>query len=47
MTRWMVWIALILKRVFVVLVKKKGVWSFWGKQRKDEIWNIKNEIIRV
>ena len=22
-------------------VKKKGAWSFWGKQRKDEIWNIK------
>ena len=22
-------------------VKKKGAWSFWGKQRKDEIWNTK------
>jgi len=29
-------------------VKKKGAWSFWGKQRKDELWNIKkNEILRV
>jgi len=26
---------------FEGLVKKKGAWSFWGKQRKDEIWNIK------
>jgi len=37
MTRWMVWIALILKRVFEGVVKKKGAWSFGGKQRKDEI----------
>jgi len=26
---------------FEGLVKKKGAWSFWGKQRKDELWNIK------
>jgi len=25
---------------FEGLVKKKGVWSFWGKQRNDKIWNI-------
>ena len=26
-------------------VKKKGAWSFWGKQRKDEIWNTKKRNI--
>ena len=26
-------------------VKKKGAWSFCGKQRKDELWNIKKRNI--
>ena len=44
----MVRIVVILKRGFFEgLVKKKGAWSFWGKQRKDERRNIKTRYNKI
>jgi len=42
MTRWMVWTALILKRVFLRDKLRKKAWYF-GEQRNDEICNIKKK----